>query len=161
MAILLTPLSALPLDGVLRATGHTRYLFRVFFWRLLITVPAVVIGLKLFGMIGAIVGHAAAESAVRVVMLDRVRRELEASWRQVLPWRQLGVIGVASLIACVPAVIIARLAAAGPRPFLALCAAGALYGAVYLAAIAMMPGEGPPVARVRRVLLGHGAPVPA
>jgi O-antigen/teichoic acid export membrane protein len=161
VAILLTPLSALPLDGVLRATGHTRYLFRIFFWRLVITVPTVLLGLKLFGMMGAIVGHAAAESAMRMVMLDRVRRELEATWSEVLPWGQLAVIAVASLIACIPALIVARLGAAGPRPFLALCAAGALYGAVYLAAIAMMPGEGSPVARVRRVLLGHAAPAPA
>ena len=155
VAILITPLSALPLDGVLRATGQTRYLFRIFFWRLLITVPAVLLGLKTFGMIGAIAGHAMAESAIRVVMLDRVRRELDAPWSEVLPWRQLSVIALASLVACAPALVITRLAADGPRPFLALCAAGAMYGATYLAVIAMMPGEGSPLARLRRVLLGH------
>ena len=155
IAILMTPFAALPLDGVLRATGHTRYLFRIFFWRLVLTVPAVLIGLKVFGMIGAISGHAVAESLIRVVMLNRVRRELGATWGEVLPWRQLGVIATASAVACVPAVIITGMAAAGPRPFLALCAAGALYCAVYLAAIGMMPGDGSPVARIRRVLLGH------
>src|SRR5207237_925452 len=73
VAILVTPLAALPLDGALRAMGHTRYLFRA---------------------------------------------------------------------------------------FLALCAAGTLYCAVYLAVIALMPGEGSPLARVRRVLLGvTAAPV--
>ncbi len=154
VAILITPLSALPLDGVLRATGQTRYLFRIFICRLLVTIPSVLIGLKLFGMIGSIAGYAAAESVMRVVMLDRVRRELEATWREVLPWRQLAVIGAASVVACIPALIISRLAASGPRPFIALCAAGALYLAVYLAAIAMVPGEGSPAARVRRVLLG-------
>ena len=41
VAILLTPFAALPLDGVLRALGQTKYLFRIFFWRLVITVPAV------------------------------------------------------------------------------------------------------------------------
>ena len=46
------------------------------------------------------------------------------------------------------------MAVAGPRPFLALCAAGTLYCAVYLAVIALIPGEGSPLARVRRVLLG-------
>src|SRR5439155_668102 len=85
VAILLTPFAALPLDGVLRAMGHTRYLFRIFFWRLLLTVAAVLLGLKLFGMVGAISGHAIAESAIRVAMLDRVRRELEVSWKEVLP----------------------------------------------------------------------------
>jgi O-antigen/teichoic acid export membrane protein len=161
VAILITPFSALPLDGVLRATGHTRYLFRIFFWRLLLTVPAVLLGLKMFGMVGAIGGHAMAESVVRVAMLDRVRRELEATWQEVLPWRQLSVIGVASLIACAPALVITRLAADGPRPFLALCAAGAMYCATYLAVIAMMPGEGSPLVRVRRILLGHMAPAAA
>jgi len=155
VAILLTPFAALPLDGVLRATGHTRYLFRIFFWRLLLTAACVLAGLNLFGMIGAIVGHAVAESAVRVVMLDRVRRELEAPWSEVLPWRQLGVIAAASLVACIPAVAVTRMSAASPRPFLALCVAGLLYCLVYLAAIAMMPGEGSAVARLRRVLLGH------
>ena len=154
VAILLTPFAALPLDGVLRAMGQTRYLFRIFFWRLLLTVAAVLLGLKLFGMVGAISGHAIAESAIRVAMLDRVRRELEVSWKEVLPWRQLSVIGVASLVACVPATLISQMAAESPRPFLALCAAGALYCAVYLTVIAMIPGEGTPVARVRRVLLG-------
>jgi O-antigen/teichoic acid export membrane protein len=158
VAILLTPLSALPLDGVLRATGHTRYLFRIFLFRLLLTVPTVLLGLQLFGMIGAITGHALAESAIRVVMLDRVRRELDATWLEVLPWRQLTAIAAASLVATVPAIVVSHMAAAGPRPLFALCAAGALYCAVYLAAIAMMPGEGSAVTRLRRVLLGHAAP---
>jgi O-antigen/teichoic acid export membrane protein len=161
VAILIIPFSAIPLDGVLRATGHTRYLFRIFFWRLLFTVPAVLLGLKMFGMVGAIGGHAIAESVVRVAMLGRVRREFAVPWREILPWGQLSVIGLASLVACAPALVITRLASDGPRPFLALCAAGALYCATYLLVIAMMPGEGPALVRVRRVLLGHTAPAAA
>jgi O-antigen/teichoic acid export membrane protein len=157
VAILMTPFSALPLDGMLRATGQTRYLFRIFLWRLLFTIPAVLVGLKLFGMVGAITGHVVAESTIRLVMLDRVRRELEVGWKEVLPWRQLAVIGIASLVACAPAMLIAQMAAAAPRPFLALCAAGALYCATYLTVIALIPGEGRPVARLRRVLLGGTA----
>jgi O-antigen/teichoic acid export membrane protein len=160
VAILITPFSALPLDGVLRALGQTRYMFRVFVVRLVVTVPAVLLGLHLFGMIGAIAGHAVAESIMRVVMLERVRKEMAADWSELLPWRQLSVIGAASLVACVPAVVIANLASEGPRPFLALCAAGVAYCLVYLVAIAMVPGEGSPLARVRRILLGH-VPTPA
>ena len=161
VAILMTPFSALPLDGVLRATGQTRYLFRIFFWRLVLTVPTVLLGLQLFGMVGAIAGHAVAETLIRVAMLDRVRRDLEAPWREALPWRQLSVIALASVAACAPAILITRLAADGPRPFLALCAAAALYCAAYLAVLAMLPGEGTPLARVRRILLGTSTPVPA
>jgi O-antigen/teichoic acid export membrane protein len=155
VAIAMTPFAALPLDGVLRAVGRTKWLFHVFCWRLLLTVLAVLIGLRLCGLMGAIAGHALAESAMRIAMLERVRRELQATWREVLPWRHLAVLGLASLVACVPVLVISRLAAAEPRPFLALCAAGALYCAVYLAAIALMPGEGSALARLRRVLLGH------
>src|SRR5205823_3063916 len=81
----------------------------------------------LFPRVRAISGHAIAESPIRVAMLDRVRRELEVSWTEVLPWRQLSVIGVPSLVACAPATLISQMAAESPRPFLALCAAGALY----------------------------------
>ena len=155
VAIAMTPFAALPLDGVLRAVGQTRWLFRIFCWRLLLTIPAVLIGLKLFGLVGAIGGHAVAESAMRIAMLERVRKELQATWRELLPWRQLTVLALASSVACVPVLVISRLAAAGPRPFAALCAAGALYCAVYLAAIAVMPGKGSALARIRHVLLGH------
>ena len=155
VAILMTPFASLPLDGVLRATGHTRYLFRVFFWRLLVTVPAVLFGMHSFGMVGAIAGHAVAESIMRVVMLDKVRRVFAASWSEILPWGQLSVVGAASLVACAPAVLIARQASSGPRPFLALCAAGATYLVVYLGAIALTPGEGGALMKIRRVLLGH------
>lgn len=154
VAILMTPFASLPLDGTLRALGETRYLFRVFFARLLVTVPAVLLGLHFFGMIGAIAGHALAESVMRVVMLDKLRRLLAASWREVLPWGQLSVIGAASLAACAPALFIAHNASAGPRPFLALCAAGVCYLLVYLLAIALAPGEGGALVRIKRTLLG-------
>ena len=155
VAILVTPLSALPIDGVLRAFGRTKYLFRIFLVKLLVTVPLVLLGLRLFGMIGAIAGHTVAEAAVRIAMLARVRRELETSWREVLPWRQLGLIAAASLLACFPAAAIAHWSAAGPRPFLALCAAGAAYAVVYLAALAVFPGQGSAAARIKRIMLGH------
>jgi O-antigen/teichoic acid export membrane protein len=155
LAIAMTPFAALPLDGVLRALGQTRWLFRIFCVRLFVTVPAVLIGLKLFGLVGAMGGHVLAESALRIAMLDRVRRELETTWRAVLPWRQLAVLAAASLAACAPVVVISRLSAADPRPFLALCAAGALYGAAYLAVIAAIPGKGSALDRIRHALLGH------
>jgi O-antigen/teichoic acid export membrane protein len=155
VAILMTPFASLPLDGTLRALGETKYLFRVFFWRLLVTVPAVLVGMHFFGMIGAITGHAVAESIMRVVMLDKVRRLFDATWSELLPWSQLSLIGTASLVACAPAILIARHSSSGPRPFLALGTAGVTYLIVYLGAIALVPGEGSAVGRIRRVILGH------
>ena len=158
IAILTTPFACLPLEGVLRALGKTRYLFNVFFWKLLVTVPSVLIGLKLFGMAGAIAGHGIAESCIRVTMLNRTRKELDATWAEILPWSQLGLLGATSLVACAPVVVISHYTATSARPFLALCAAGAAYAAVYLACLALGPGHGSPVAKVKRILLGVGAP---
>ena len=160
IAVLMTPFAALPLDGTLRALGQTRYLFRIFFWRLLLTIPAVLIGLRLFGMTGAITGHVLAESLMRIAMLERVRRELATTWREILPWSQLSVVAMSSLVACVPAALISNVASSGPKPFLALCAAGAAYACVYLGALAFTPGDGGPVEKVKRVLLGHAAGTP-
>lgn len=157
IAILMTPFACLPLDGVLRALGKTRYLFNIFFWKLVATVPAVMIGLKLFGTPGAIAGQCVAESIIRVAMLDRVRKELGSTWREILPWGQLALLATVALVACIPVVAISSYAAASARPFLALCAAGAVYGAVYLAGLAVGPGQGTPLAKIRRTLLG-GAP---
>jgi hypothetical protein len=108
-------------------------------------------------MEGAIGGQVLAEVAIRYVMLVRVRRTLGCGYRDVLPWGELLELTVASALASVPVVFISRSAHAGPRPFLALCAAGAAYSVVYLAALALKPGAGTPVAKVKRVLLGAPA----
>jgi O-antigen/teichoic acid export membrane protein len=157
IAMLATPFAALPLEAVLRATGQTRFVFQAFFWKLVVTVPAVLLGIRFAGMEGAIAGQVLAEVTIRYVMLARVRHTLDCGYRDVLPWGELLELTVASAIACVPVVFISRSAHAGPRPFLALCAAGAAYSVVYLAALALKPGDGTPVAKVKRVLLGAPA----
>jgi O-antigen/teichoic acid export membrane protein len=163
LAVLAVPFSALPLDGMLRSLDQTRYLFRIFCLKLALTVPAVLLGLHLFGMAGAIGGQVLAEGMVRGAMLDRVRRELSCGWSEILPWRALGRLAGSSLAACAPVLVIVGAASGSPRPLLPLAAAAATYGAVYLAALAWAPGEGSPAVRLRRALLGdQGAPlVPA
>jgi O-antigen/teichoic acid export membrane protein len=160
IAVLAVPFAALPLDGMLRSLDQTKYLFRIFCWKLALTVPAVVLGLRLGGMAGAIAGQVFAEALIRTAMLERVRHELSVSWWLLLPWQELSRLAAASAVAAAPVLLIAHATAGGGgRPFLALCAAGAAYGAVYLAALALAPGEGAPVAKVRRALLGHAVSV--
>src|SRR4051812_13321540 len=170
VAVLSALFAALPLEAVLRATGLTRYMFNVFFWRLLVTAAFVFTGLHFFGMMGAICGHVVAEAMVRSAMLDRIRRELGATWREILPWGELGNLLVASVISCAPVVAIARYSQASARPLFALFVAGAAYGVVYLSILAFRPGPGTPLERLKRTLLGAHeepatvavpAPVPA
>jgi O-antigen/teichoic acid export membrane protein len=163
VAVLSALLAALPLEATLRALGQTRYMFNIFFWRLLATAAFVLSGLHFFGMLGAIGGHMLAEGVVRTAMLDHIRKKLDSKWRDMLPWGELRHVAVASVVSCVPAVAIARYAYTGARPFLALCAAGATYSVVYLGFLAFRPGEGTPVERVKRMLLGareEAAPAP-
>lgn len=161
VAVLAVPLSALPLDGMLRSLDQTRYLFRIFCWKLALTVPAVLVGLHAGGMVGAIAGHVLAESFIRAAMLDRVRRELGCAWSQILPWGELGRLLASSLVACVPVLFIAHLAGPAARPLAPLAVAGLAYGLVYLAALALAPGDGSPIERLKRALLGAPAAAPA
>ena len=161
IAVLAVPFSALPLDGMLRALDQTKYLFRIFCCKLALTVPAVLLGLHFFGMAGAIGGQVTAEWVVRTLMLGKVRRELGCAWSEILPWPELSRLGMASLAACAPVLFIARAAGNSTRPFAALCLAGASYGLVYFAGLALAPGEGTPIARLKRALLGEHTAAPA
>jgi O-antigen/teichoic acid export membrane protein len=162
VAILSALFAALPLDATLRALGQTRYMFNVFFWRLLVTAAFVFTGLHFFGMMGAISGHMIAEGAVRTAILDRIRKELGSKWRDMLPWGELRRVAIASLAACAPVVVISRYGYSGARPVLALFGAGAAYGVVYLGIFAFHPGSGSPLDRLKRMLLGaREEPAPA
>src|SRR5207253_11460788 len=111
------------------------------------------VGLKSFGRLGAIGGHAAVEALVRTAMLVRTRRELGTTLSGILPWAQLAHLAVASLLAALPVVAIQRLPAAQHRPFAWLMVAGAAYALVYAGALALGPGEGSPLAKLKRALL--------
>jgi O-antigen/teichoic acid export membrane protein len=155
LALLTIPFAALPLDGTLRALGETRYIAKNSACKLALVIPAVLGGLQLWGMAGAIIGHAAVEAVMRTAMLVRVRRDLGCSLLELLPWRHLGRLAGAALIACAPVLAIDRLPAAPARPFLWLLIAGAAYGIVYAAALALGPGQGSPALRLKRALLGN------
>ena len=157
IAVLAVPFSALPLDGMLRALDQTKYMFRIFCVKLALTIPAVLLGLHFFGIAGAIGGQVMSEWIMRSLMLEKVRRELGCSWAAILPWPELSRLGLASLAACAPVVLIAHSAAGATRPFAQLCLAGTAYCIVYFAGLALAPGEGSPLARLKRSMVGEHA----
>ena len=158
LAVLAIPFAALPLDAMLRSLGQTKYIFRNSAVKLGLTIPGVLIGMKFFGMVGAIGAHAAVEAALRLVMLFRVRREVHCTTAELLPWGHLAHLGVASLLGCVPVLVICRLPAAQAKPFPWLLVSGGAYALVYAAALALGPGKGSPVVRLKRALLGNAEP---
>jgi len=90
VAVLLTLMAALPLDGVMRARAQNRYMLALSALKLGITVPLVLGGLRAFGPLGALVGWLTAEAATRALMLARAARLLGTSMLRVLPMAVLG-----------------------------------------------------------------------
>jgi hypothetical protein len=90
VGVLLTLMAALPLDGVMRARAQNRYMLAVSAAKLGMTVPLVLVGLRAFGPIGALVGWLAAEAATRALMLLRTARLFGTSVLRVLPIAVLG-----------------------------------------------------------------------
>jgi len=158
LAVLTIPFAALPLDAMLRSLGQTKYIFRNSAVKLGLTVPGVLIGMKFFGMVGAIAAHAGIEALLRTAMLFRVRREVHCTAAALLPWGHLTHLGLASLLGCLPVLVICRLPAAQARPFPWLLISGGAYALVYAAALALGPGKGSPVVRLKRALLGNAEP---
>jgi O-antigen/teichoic acid export membrane protein len=141
LAIVSIPMSALPLDGVMRARAQNRFMFRISVLKLALTVPMVWTGLKLVGPIGALGGWIAAEETCRMVMLARAARLFGCSMFRVLPrelWFQIG----AALLAALPGAIALRLAGGPLLGQLFVC--GIAYALSYLAILRAM-GQLPPL----------------
>ena len=141
LALISIPMAALPLDGVMRARAQNGFMLRVSFLKLALTVPLAVLGLKLFGPIGALGGWICAEEACRMIVLARTSKLFGASLLHTLPrelWFQAAAAGLAALPAAL-ALFLAR------GPLLAqLFICGVTYAAAYLATLRAM-GQLPPV----------------
>lgn len=78
------PIWIVPTDALLRTGNDNRFLFAFNVARVFITVGLVLLGMRWFGMGGAIVGGIASEAIARLVFLARGRHFLAASWSEVL-----------------------------------------------------------------------------
>jgi O-antigen/teichoic acid export membrane protein len=97
------PFWIFPCDGVLRASGDTRFLFGFNAVRLLITAAFVLAGIHLFGVQGAIVAAVLAEAMGCAALLMRARRCLRTTARDLLDWRSLARVATCAAVATVPA----------------------------------------------------------
>src|SRR5204863_4687931 len=141
LALLSIPMSAFPLDGVMRARAQNRFMFRISALKLVLTVPLAWLGLRLFGPIGALGGWICAEEACRMILLRRAARLFGTSMLGTLP-REMWLQAAAALIAAAPGALALHLAR-GPL-IIQLCTAGLAFAIAYLAALRAM-GVLPPV----------------
>jgi len=136
-------LAIMPMDGVLRARNQTRWLFCAYAAKAAVTVPLVWVGVRRYGMMGAIGSWAVAEAFGKAMLLARMPKALGAPLRWCIPWRSLGKASAcAAAAACGVAVVraLAQPAYAGlPGGFLwralPLAVGGVLFGVGYVAAL--------------------------
>jgi O-antigen/teichoic acid export membrane protein len=106
VSVLGVVLSILPMDGVLRARGHTRAIFASYAVKAVVTVPLVWWGVRTFGTAGGIASWAIAEVVGKSMLLSRVPLALSTPAhrmriRDVIPWRELGKASLAAAAAAV------------------------------------------------------------
>jgi O-antigen/teichoic acid export membrane protein len=104
VSVLGVVLAILPMDGVLRARGHTRAIFVSYLVKAVVTVPLVWWGVRSFGMQGGIASWAVAELVGKLTLLARVPAALSTPERQlrirdVIPWLELGKASAAAIAA--------------------------------------------------------------
>ncbi|HEX6836010.1 MAG TPA: lipopolysaccharide biosynthesis protein [Polyangia bacterium] len=122
------PLWILPLDALLRAAGETRFLFVFYAARVLLTSTLVILGIKLFGLGGAIVAGVISEAVARAGMALRARHFLQIPMRRICDWRSLFATAMAAVTAAGPAIALRHLPlAALPR----IAIAGVAYASIY------------------------------
>jgi len=106
VSVLGVVLSILPMDGVLRARGHTRAIFVSYLIKAVVTAPLVWWGVHRFGMKGGIASWAVAEMVGKATLLVRVPAALSTPERplrvhDVIPWAELGKAALAAVAAAV------------------------------------------------------------
>jgi hypothetical protein len=127
------PLWILPVDALLRAGGDTRFLFGFNALRVGVTAAAVLGGMRLIGLPGAIAGSLVSEALARAVMLLRGRRFLGGGAADVIDAPTLGRIALAAALACAPALAVRQLAALlGVAALPMVLAATTVYGVAYV-----------------------------
>jgi O-antigen/teichoic acid export membrane protein len=104
VSVLGVVLAILPMDGVLRARGHTRAIFVSYLLKAVATVPLVWFGVRHFGMMGGVISWALAEVVGKCALLVRVPAALSTAEhplriRDVIPWGELGKASLAALAA--------------------------------------------------------------
>jgi O-antigen/teichoic acid export membrane protein len=134
VSVLSIALYALPLDGVMRARADRRFMLASSAAKLALTIPLVLAGLHLHGMVGAMAGFVAADAFVRAFQLRRAGQLLGAGLRDTLPWRELSRLAVATA-AAMPAAWLCASGLALPV-FFRLAAAGVAFATIYLGVLA-------------------------
>jgi O-antigen/teichoic acid export membrane protein len=98
VALVELPLSALPVDGLLRSLDLNGTLFRVGSLRLCFAIVAVPVGLMLLGLPGAMLGYVVTQWLAKLVLMRAAARYLGVPAQKLVPWREVSAWALRSLV---------------------------------------------------------------
>ncbi|HZR47315.1 MAG TPA: lipopolysaccharide biosynthesis protein [Candidatus Manganitrophaceae bacterium] len=88
-------------EGMLRCHAQARFFLLIPILKVLLTLLLMIPMIKLWGLLGAVVATVVVAGIGKLLMLWKIRRLMEASWSEFLPWRELGgIFFLATVIAC-------------------------------------------------------------
>jgi O-antigen/teichoic acid export membrane protein len=96
-------LSALQTDSALRVYAAVRTILLLNLVRLTVVAGLIAWAVAIAGLVGAVAATVLATAVAKALALLRLRRLLDVSWSALLPWKELGAIAAASMLAAVPA----------------------------------------------------------
>src|SRR5262245_49650500 len=129
-------LSAFLTDSVLRVFAEIRYLFKTNLVRLALVVLMMGWFLSTFHLMGAVLITLVGMLVAKIMAMARIRKLLEASYAEILPWKHLGGVLLVAVAAAIPAAILS--AELNARALLLVPLSGAAYMATYAVLVLML-----------------------
>jgi len=120
--------SALMTDGVLRVHADMRYVMVVNAMKLAANVLFMWVFISALGLPGAVLVTLASTAAAKLAALHRARKLLGVRGADLLPWRALGTVAAASVLAAGPALLVP----ASLAPLVVVLARGTAYAGTYV-----------------------------
>jgi hypothetical protein len=120
-------------DGVLRVFAEIRYMFVINGVRLAVLVAFMGWFLSRFNLMGAVAITLGGMALAKLMALARIRKVLQTSYREFLPWKSLGGGLIAAMVAAIPGIFVnAKL---NLPPFALLPISGMVYTLTYAALV--------------------------
>ncbi|MGH8281385.1 MAG: oligosaccharide flippase family protein [Gammaproteobacteria bacterium] len=121
-------------DGALRVYAQTGYLIAINVIKLTIVAGCVWWFMSAFGLMGAVAATLLATLVAKVAAMMRIKRLLQCTLPQLVPWRSVGVVFVIAALAMVPAYAVQAVPGVRGVPLLAIAVLvyGLTYGALLL-----------------------------
>jgi len=129
-------LAAFQTDGVLRVFAEIRYMFITNIVRLVMLLLLMGWFLSTFRLMGAVMITLAGILLSKIMAFARIRRVLETTWTQLLPWKSLGGALIASMGASIPTVLVT--ATVNVPALVMLPISGIVFAGAYAALVLML-----------------------